>query len=401
MRLRALPVIAFLLVILILASFGLYTFLRNNLLEATDLRLLNWADDLIVDIAQNPDNFIKDPKSFLLSKNANDYSASGVLVQFVDSDGRLLAKSPSLHKHTLPYITGEDDIVQDLELKDGTKIKVSQRKIEIEGKTIGYVMVASSISNIYSTLGRLREVLILVMVSTFVVLLFGISALFSLDMVRRQKKFLDFASHELRTPLSVISGNAEVALRDKTLSEDTAKTFLAIKEESDWMNKLVSNFLFVSRKDIGKEKINKSKFNFGELITDSASNLKKRYSNKNVIINLSDEAEISADEDKIRQVINNLLENAAKYTEPNGKITISLVAQKKSFIVSVSDNGIGIDKRLQRKIFDPFYRVDQKNNEGLGLGLAITKWIIAAHHGKIKIESAVGQGTTFFVTLPK
>jgi len=167
------------------------------------------------------------------------------------------------------------------------------------------------------------------------------------------------------------------------------------------MNRLVSNLLLVFRKGLGKEMPRKVSFNLGELVADSASAVKSRYPGKVLVLNLPEEAEIKGDPDQLKQVISNLLENAARYTPKSGRIEVSLISEPKQFVLKVKDNGIGIKKSLQKKIFDAFYRVEQSDHKGMGLGLAIAKSIVEAHGGSIRVESEVGKGSTFTVCLPK
>jgi signal transduction histidine kinase len=393
--------VAFLAAVLAISSLALYFYVRQDLVERAELRISNWADDLLVDIAEKPELFQKQPAKFILPSKSNEFAGSRVLVQLIDEKGNLLARSPGLKLSALPFTLGEDDVLKDIALEDGTRLKIYQRQIDIGGKLLGYIIVGANSSDIPGVLHNLRNVLITIMLSALVLIGLGVGAFTSLSVIERQKKFLSFASHELRTPLSVIAGNAEVALRRERLAEEYKEALQTIKEESDWMNKLVANFLFVSRSEMGGEKPKKVKFNFGELLTDSASALKKRYPRKDLTLVLPSEAEIKADPDRIRQVVNNLLENAASHTAENGKIGIKLADGPTGYVLEIADNGSGIEPQLQKKIFDAFYRIEQKENEGMGLGLAITKWIVASHGGRIEVKSEKGRGATFTVYLPK
>jgi signal transduction histidine kinase len=393
--------VAFLAAVLAVSSLALYFYVRQDLVERSELRISNWADDLLVDIAEKPDLFQKHPARFILPANSSEFAGSRVLVQFMDGKGKLLARSPGLKLSALPFTLGEDDVLKDMMLEDGTRLKIYQRQIDVGGQVLGYVIVGANSSDIPGVLHNLRNILIVIMLGALVMIGLGVGAFTSLSVVERQRKFLSFASHELRTPLAVIAGNAEVALRREHSPEEYRETLRAIKEESDWMNKLVANFLFVARSETGGEKPKKVEFNFGELLADSASALKKRYPHKNLTIVLPPEAEIKADPDRIRQVVNNLLENAAIHTAEDGRIEIRLRDRARSYVLEIEDNGAGIEPRLQKKIFDAFYRIEQKENEGMGLGLAITKWIVAAHGGRIEVRSTPGRGATFRVYLPK
>ena len=402
MRLRLIPfLVIFLAVVLAGAALTLYFYVQQNLVERTELRISNWADDLLVDIAEQPESFLKQPEKFILPSQSSEFAGSRVLVQLMDDKGRLLARSPGLKLNALPFTLGEDDVLKDFELEDGTRLKIYQRQIDVGGRVLGYVIVGANSSDIPGVLNNLRNVLVVVMLGALALIGFGVYAFTSASLLERQRKFLDFASHELRTPLSVIAGHAEVALRREQSPAGYQETLRTIKEESDWMNKLVANFLFLSRSEAGGERPKKSLFNFGELLTDAASALKKRYPRKDLTLVLPPEAGIKADPDRIRQLVNNLLENAAKYTAEDGRIGIKLSADPTGYTLEVGDNGVGIAPPLRKKIFDPFYRIDQKANEGMGLGLAISRWIVAAHGGRISVRSEPGRGSTFTVYLPK
>jgi len=387
----------FVTAILILSSFALYFYIEQKMEESIELRLFNWADNLLLEIAKDPVLFKKDPASFLFSSTGNEFISSGVMVQFMDAGGNILAKSPGLKRNSLPFTKDENDMVKDFELTDATNLKTYQKIIEIEEWKLGYLIVGVSTSQIYHTLNRLRWILAMVMFCNIIILGFGINAIVSFNNLREQKKFLSFASHELRTPLSVILGHAEIALKSKNCRE----ALETIKEESDWMNKLVSNLLIMFRGQANTQKINKTSFNLGELAADCASSLKTMYPKKNITLNLPEEAEIKADQDQIKRLINNLLENAARNTKIDGEITFNISSHPKYFTLQVKDNGIGIKKELQGKIFNAFYQVEEGKSGGVGLGLAISKWIVDSHKGKITVESETGKGTTFDIMLPK
>lgn len=391
----------FIAAIMAISSVSFYYYVKNDLNQGMELRLSDSADKILLEISQAPEEYLTKPQSFLFSATSSEFTASGTLVQFMDNKGRLLAKSPGLKRNLLPFFFGEDRILRDIELSDGTEIKVFQSKIELMDKPIGYIIVGAPSSQITRTLDILRGVLIVFILGIMVVLAFGINALASLSVAANQKRFLSFVSHELRTPLSVIAGNAEVAMRKELSHEEYREALSEIKEESDWMNRLVSNLLMIFRGEAGVEKMSRSRFNLGELIAESASSIKKIYPDRNISLNLAHEAEITADPDRIKQVVTNLIENAAKYTNSGGKISVSLSSDPSSFIFEVSDNGVGIKKELQHRIFDAYYRVEQLKNSGMGLGLAISKWIVSAHRGRIRVKSEPGKGSVFTVTLPR
>jgi signal transduction histidine kinase len=399
MRVRIPWLILFIIIILILSSFALYFYVERAISESTELRLFNWADNLLLEIARDPDHFKKSPSDFLFRSTSNEFISSGVLVEFIGPSGKVIARSPSLKREFLPFYKNEDDVIKDLEMEDGTELKIYQRSIELEGEKLGSLIVGVPTSQIYHTLNWLKDILAIVMFCTVIILGFGINAIVSIGALNEQRNFLNFASHELRTPLAIIQGNAEVALRDNSIPADYRKTLATIKEEADWMSKHISNLLMVFRSHAGRLKLNKTEFNLGELLADCASSIKIIYPQKQIILNLPEEAEIFADLDQIKRLIMNLVENAARHTAPDGEIRLELESRPKIFILKVKDNGRGISKDAQKKIFKAFYQVEQGKG-GAGLGLAISKWIVDAHKGKIQVKSEIGKGSEFVVTLP-
>jgi signal transduction histidine kinase len=398
MRIKTPWLLIFITIILTVSSFSLYFYIKRDREETTELRLLNWADQLMIEIAKDPDQFKKAPSNFLFSYG-NEFISSGGLVQFMDLRGKILSKSPGLKRSSLPSQENDDEIIKDITMPGGTDLKIYQDTIEVNEHKIGRLVIGIPTSQISHDLTQLRWILAVFMSCMIVVLGFGINTLVSIDTIRNQKRFLSFTSHELRTPLTIISGHAEVALRNPSVP--CRETLETIKEEADWMNKLVSNLLLMFRHQSGTQILNKTVFNLGGLITECATALKKSYPQINLTLKISTEAQIKADRDNIKKVINNLLENAARNSASDGKIQIELIAYPKYFELKVQDNGAGISQEHQKNIFDAFYQIEQGKGGSAGLGLAIAKWIIDAHRGHIRVESKPGKVTTFSVALPK
>ena len=402
MRLKVMPwVMLFIAATLIIFAFSFYYNFKNQMIESTELKLFNYADNILIEIAEKSDLFIKKPGNFIFSSSGNEFTSSGVLVEFVDNNGKPLSRSPALKNNTLHFTKSEEDIVKDFELDDGTRIKTYQKEINIREKKLGYLIVGVSTSQLYHSLDRIKAILGVALLLTFAVLGVGIYAMTTLDLVKNQKLFLGFASHELRTPLSVISGNAELALRDREIGGQLRDKLLNIKEESDWMNSLVSNLLLMIRSQTGEQKTNKTAFCLSDILVEAISSLKGRYPAKNITLTLPDNADIKADPDQIKILIGNILENAARNTKESGIIEVKLEAEPKRFLLTITDDGKGIDPASRKKIFDAFYQVEEGKGGGVGLGLAISKWIVEAHRGTISVQSEKGKGSAFCICLPK
>ena len=178
-----------------------------------------------------------------------------------------------------------------------------------------------------------------------------------------------------------------------------------MRDEVKKMTKLVSDLLIVARTDGKANQLKPVRMDLVAAAQQTVRIMRPFAEKKDIVIEeiLPRRAEIYADEQKIRQLILILVDNAVKYTPEHGRITICIEAGEKGDIrFSVTDTGIGIEPEHQERIFDRFYRVDKARSRrmgGNGLGLAIAREIVEAHHGRISVQSEHGKGTTFYVTL--
>lgn len=391
----------FIAVALIASYAMLYMYFKNSVEERLELQLLNAADDILVNIAKDPDSYSAHPSRFLFPSKGNEFTSAGILVEFINSDGKVTSRSPSLKYNMLPFTKNDDNIMKDLEMEDGTKLKAFQRQIEVEDKDLGSLVTAISTSQMEHFLERLRLILFLILIITIAVFELGVFAFVNLDTINRQRRFLSFVSHELRTPISAISGTAEVALRGGKLSAEARETLAAVKDEADKMGNMTEKFLQIFRQSSGTQKLNKKNVELGEILAESASSVKKSYPDKVFVLKYSEQARITGDPDHLKNLFKNLIENAARNTKEGGRIEITLAGRPKEFVITVKDNGTGIPKNLQKRIFSAFYQVEQGKYGGSGLGLAIAKWAAEAHKGRISVKSEPGKGSEFTVILPR
>ena len=222
----------------------------------------------------------------------------------------------------------------------------------------------------------------------------------------RQRQFAADASHELRTPLAVVLASADLLRSDASISSPFLKQVIEdVRDEVKKMTKLVSDLLIVARTDGKANQLKPVRMDLVAAAQQTVRIMRPFAEKKDIVIEeiLPRRAEIYADEQKIRQLILILVDNAVKYTSEHGQITISIeVGEKGDICFSVADTGIGIEPEHQERIFDRFYRVDKARSRrmgGNGLGLAIAREIVEAHHGRISVQSEHGKGTTFYVTL--
>ncbi|MFD1675334.1 sensor histidine kinase [Alicyclobacillus fodiniaquatilis] len=223
---------------------------------------------------------------------------------------------------------------------------------------------------------------------------------------RRQQQFVADASHELRTPLSVMQLHLERLLHhpDQTIEEESENISIALREAGR-MRRLVGDLLTLARADSNQQQIVVTHVSIDEVIGDVASQFSYIAEAQNVTLTLnSDETvEIEADEERIRQLITIIMDNAIKYTGDNGRVEVTWSATGNQVHIIVTDTGIGIDKADLPHIFERFFRADKarsREQQGTGLGLSIAAWIVQQHHGRIQAESQPGQGTSIHIALP-
>lgn len=226
-----------------------------------------------------------------------------------------------------------------------------------------------------------------------------------------RKQFVSNVSHELRTPLTSIKSYSEALIDGGWQDKEIAPNFLnVIQVESDRMLDMINDLLNLSRMDSGTLKLEKEIINFNVLLKETIDRFDMIVDSDEIEKNYNIEREIpqvdiwmNLDGNKIKQVLDNIINNAIKYSPEGGTIVCRLIKNKRSVIVSVSDNGLGIPRGAVEHIFDRFYRVDKSRSRkqgGSGLGLSISKEIIEKHMGQIWVDSIEGKGTSFFISLP-
>ena len=222
---------------------------------------------------------------------------------------------------------------------------------------------------------------------------------------RQVRQFSADASHELRTPLTVIKGEAELALRRTRPAEDYKLVLESTLEEIDRMTQIVDELLFLSRTDLGEVVIERLPVRLDALVEDirRQTGVLGQEQGVQVTVGSVDPATVLGDELRLRELLLNLVDNAVKYSRPGGKVEIALLREGAAARLSVTDQGIGMTPEEMGRIFDRFYRTDAARahaKKGTGLGLSICKWIAEAHHGRIEVQSHVGEGSRFTVVLP-
>ena len=304
-----------------------------------------------------------------------------------------------------------------------TKINISEKKsdkINIEGSSFGYlkdtgtkgsrIVLVNREVQINFLNGLLKTFLMIGSLS--LILLLVVSIILTnkilepvIESFERQKQFIADASHELKTPLAIIKTNSSVIRGNKDeIVSSQMKWINYVEDQTERMAELIDEMLSLAKLDTDKELLDFSKFNVSNLLNNIILTFEAVIFENNIEFesNIKEEIYIKGDKDKIKKAINVLLDNAIKYTNKNGKISVLLTEEKGKLKIKVKNTGEGIKKEDLDKVFERFYRVDDSRTRetgGYGLGLAIAKSIVESHNGKIYADSIVAKETTFTIEL--
>ena len=225
------------------------------------------------------------------------------------------------------------------------------------------------------------------------------------DSYRQQARFVSDASHELRTPIAVIKGYADMLDRwGKTDEKVLTESIEAIKTESEHMNYLVEQLLFLARGDNGKTKMEFVEFDLAHMIREVYEEYVMIDKEHSYYCDAAENVPVYGDISMLKQTARILLDNAKKYTQEGGEVKLRAGLEGGIPFFSVQDNGIGIDEESLPHIFDRFYRADSSRSRGTGgtgLGLAIARWIVSKHNGRFDVVTREGMGTRITVYLQR
>lgn len=312
---------------------------------------------------------------------SNQESLKAILKQCMAND----KSSGTIPGENLRYLKHETDT--------GTKIAFADRSMEIN--TLSTLILTSILVGVVS-LG------VFFLISLFL----GGWALRPVEKAwAQQRKFVADASHELRTPLAVILANVGIVQAHPQSSvQDQAKWIEYIQMEANRMNVLIENLLFLARTDDAQSSIVLSLLNLSDTVYGAILPFESVAfeQGKELETNINAEVYINGDENKLKQLMAILLDNAIKYSNEKGKITVNLKeTSEHKVVLSVNNRGIPIPHDQIEHVFDRFYRVDEsraREKGGYGLGLAIAQSIVLMHNAEINVKSSEDSGTTFSVT---
>jgi len=220
--------------------------------------------------------------------------------------------------------------------------------------------------------------------------------------LEQQRRFTADASHELKTPLTVIRGNATVLLSDPSLSEEHREAIQDMNIATATMTKLVQDLLLLARSDSGLLGNDRTEAPLTDIMGRAVQMHRSRHPGIKADYPPPD-LRVAANEEELLRVFSNLIDNAVRYTPPEGRIVVDFRQDSKNVDVRITDSGVGISRHHLARLGERFYRVDSaraRTDGGSGLGLAICREIVKAHGGSLSFESEPGKGTRVHVVLP-
>jgi len=452
------------LLTLMLGAFALvlHTVLAYSLLAEVDQSIADRAtqveDAIAAVVAARSDPAVYFTQGRVVLPPIDVFAAPGMYVQLLTTDGRLVSRSENLGQQQLPLMAEArraalrgQATAETVNLGDA-RLRVLTSPLTVRDRVIGLVQVGRSLGEMDAALERLRLFLIagillgLVaaiaggaliadralapidriartaqqitqaedlgrriarpgpqdevgrLVTTFNAMLDRLETLF-----RAQQRFVADASHELRSPLTAIRGNVDLLRRGAAADPPAqAEALSAIDAETARMTRLVTDLLTLAQADAGVP-LAQEIVELDALLLDVYRQTRDQAPHLTVRLGHEDQAPVSGDPDRLRQLLLNLADNAVKYTPAGGTVTLSLWHEDRWVRVAVRDTGIGIAPEELPHVFERFYRADKSRSRaagGTGLGLAIAQWIAQAHGGRIEVESTLGAGSTFTVWLP-
>ena len=221
----------------------------------------------------------------------------------------------------------------------------------------------------------------------------------------RIREFTLHASHELKTPLTVIHNELETTLQNGPVSDSQRERLESELDEVQRLTRIVDGLALLTKADAGQITLARETVHLDELVREACADGQSlaRPNEIKVTLGACEQINITGDRHRLRQLLLNLTDNAVKYNQPQGSVTLSLVRSGDDGELTIANTGAGIAPDVLPRIFYPFFRGDashSKQVEGCGLGLSIVRWIVSAHGGTIKVNSVPGESTTVVVRLP-
>lgn len=212
---------------------------------------------------------------------------------------------------------------------------------------------------------------------------------------QQQQNFMMAITHELKTPIAVTKLNLETMRKRRLEPEQQNKLLSSTIQETNRLNSLCNNMLILSQFDTGGYTLTRENFDVGELMTEVVEDFENRYQLRNFVIDLEDEIFIYGDRVLLQMAINNLIDNALKYSGKDDTITLKLFKEDKYIRMQIIDQGQGIEDEEKEKVFEKYFRSAKRQAKGTGLGLYLTKRIVKQHFGSINVTDNIPHGCIF------
>ena len=450
--------IAILAVLLVLLGVAIYTILSRSLLTIIDDSLSFQATTIERRIASGTGEFVPEDHAH---RNLQ-LAISLHLIQLIDASGQVtdeMTLKPEYHLpvdiSALQQIPVSETIHRTHVLPSGEPLRIATRRsVDSEGDSY-FIRIGGSLEALLTARQRLLYLLLITVPITLLLgsyggLLLANQALRPVDRItraaeqigagdlservpaqpqmdeigrlattfnhmigrlqaafERQRQFTSDVSHELRTPLAVMRGDIEIALRRTRTPEEYQQALASSLEEIVRLSRLVEDLLMLARADAGRSQLQCEPVSLDNLCRQMVDYILPLATQRDQTLTYEaaeTDVTINGDLHRLKQLLLNLLDNAIKYTDHHGSITLALKSTPREAIIEVRDTGRGIPKEDVPHIFDRFFRRSRSTSDrsasGFGLGLSIVKWIVDSHGGKIQALSEVGKGTTFKVTFP-
>ncbi|GGJ00188.1 hypothetical protein GCM10010885_06800 [Alicyclobacillus cellulosilyticus] len=403
------------LLLYILTAGSIYLWMQRLTVEDEDHILLTTARPLAANVL-NALNHGQFPQLFVDLKRLETLYPKVSAIVLRDALGHVLAGTNPKVAKSLPYAYSLDKQTTYVPDDHAWYRVISIHFTNQYGQSEGWLQLALNVNHDVESLARLRQVLLWVGVGGVALALAAgfFASHRALQPIarswRRQQQFVADASHELRTPIAVIQANLDVVLGhlEQTVL-DNLEWLSAIKEEARRLARLTDDLLTLARADSNEIAIQRARVPLVPVLREVCEAMCPLAEAKGLRLQVElpppgreGEAVVVGDADRLRQLFAILIDNAVKYTPEGGTVTVRLVPHGRFVRVHVQDTGIGIRRDELRRIFDRFYRGDQARVRaagGAGLGLAIARWIVQMHRGRITVRSTPGQGSEFTVVL--
>lgn len=358
--------------------------------------VLTKIDDLASEIAKNFMSLqYEQKKSTILLQSVNQgiiiVSKSGRIVLNNATALRIFGKQQDVVGVDLSYLVTDEDL-----------LGVLRQSLEDKKYYTGEVQIGEDVYRVEATFSNIYDDDV---ISDEVMLIILTNVTLEVNSAKIRSEFFANASHELKTPLTAISGYSELLTMEGIDKKQVKKCVEEINSNSQRMKALIDDMLKLSKLDANMDNEEISKFDLADICREVLKEMSGIAESKNVTLQFDGKAQFIGRKKMIATLVSNLVNNGIKYNKDGGHVWVSVEEKPESVEIKVKDDGIGIAKEHQSRLFERFYKVDTSrtytNESSTGLGLAIVKRIAVIHGGKISLKSAPGDGTEFKVSFPK